>query len=130
MIGREQALPTDYGRWIQTVKDRVRNAQLRTMVAVNVEQLLLYWDIGHDILERQKNEGWVAKVIQKISEDLRSEFSTNNGFSVRNLKYMRAFAAAWPNRKVIVQAPLAQLAWYGRHTALQVSQSSRCRIRA
>ena len=82
MIARMAALPSDYGRWIQTVKDRVRNAQLRTMVAVNVEQLLLYWDIGHDILERQKNEGWGAKVIQKMSEDLGCEFPTNNGFSV------------------------------------------------
>ena len=57
IIVKKTALPADYGRWIQTVKDRVRAAQLRTMIAVNVEQLLLYWDIGHDILERQKNEG-------------------------------------------------------------------------
>ena len=119
MIVKEAALTTDYGRWIQAVKDRVRNAQLRTMVAVNVEQLLLYWDIGHDILERQKSEGWGAKVIQKMSEDLRAEFPTNNGFSVRNLKYMRAFAAAWPNRKLIVQAPLAQLAWYSQIALLE-----------
>ena len=128
MIVKEAALPTDYGQWIQSVKDRVRNAQLRTMVAVNVEQLLLYWDIGHDILERQKHEGWGAKVIQKMSEDLRAEFPANNGFSVRNLKYMRAFAAAWPNRKVIVQAPLAQLAWYSQIALIEKLKTEEDRL--
>ena len=128
MIVKEAVLPTDYGRWIQSVKDRVRNAQLRTMVAVNVEQLLLYWDIGHDILERQKSEGWGAKVIQKMSEDLRSEFPTNSGFSVRNLKYMRTFAAAWPNRKLIVQAPLAQLAWYSQIALIEKLKSEEDRL--
>ena len=128
MIAKESALPADYGRWIQMVKDRVRNAQLRTMVAVNVEQLLLYWDIGHDILERQKNEGWGAKVIQKMSEDLCAEFPTNNGFSIRNLKYMRAFAAAWPNRKLIVQAPLAQLAWYSQIALIEKLETREDRL--
>ena len=128
MIAKESALPMDYGRWIQMVKDRVRNAQLRTMVAVNVEQLLLYWDIGHDILERQKNEGWGAKVIQKMSEDLCAEFPTNNGFSIRNLKYMRAFAAAWPNRKLIVQAPLAQLAWYSQIALIEKLETREDRL--
>ena len=128
MIVKEAALPTDYVRWIQTVKDRVRAAQLRTMVAVNVEQLLLYWDIRHDILERQKNEGWGAKVIQKMSEDLQCEFPTNNGFSIRNLKYMRAFAAAWPNRKLIVQAPLAQLAWYSQIALIEKLKTEEDRL--
>ena len=128
MIVRTEALPSDYGQWIQAVKDRVRSAQLRTMVAVNVEQLLLYWDIGHDILERRKNEGWGAKVIQKMSEDLRCEFPANNGFSVRNLKYMRAFAAAWPNRKLIVQAPLAQLAWYSQIALLEKLKTEEDRL--
>ena len=113
MIVKEAALPTDYGRWIQSVKDRVRNAQLRTMVAVNVEQLLLYWDIGHDILERQKSEGWGAKIIPRISDDLIAEFPNAQGFSPRNLGYMKRFAASWP-RKAILQAPLAKLPWFSQ----------------
>ena len=71
---RVTKLPSDYGRWIQSIKDRVRNAQFRALVAVNVEQLLLYWDIGRAILDRQKREGWGAKIIQTISEDLQREF--------------------------------------------------------
>ena len=106
---RMTKLPSDYGRWIQSIKDRVRNAQFRAMVAVNVEQLLLYWDIGRAILDRQKREGWGAKIIQTISEDLQREFPAAKGFATRNLKYMRAFAVAWPEREQIVQEPLAQL---------------------
>ena len=113
----DKHLPSDYGQWIQSIKNRVRNAQFRAMVAVNVEQLLLYWDIGHEILMRQELQGWGAKIVQNISDDLQREFPSLKGFAIRNLKYMRAFAVAWPKRGQIVQAPLAQLSWFS-HIAL------------
>ena len=103
-------LPSDYGRWIQSIKDRVRNAQFRAMVAVNVEPMLLYWDIGRAILDRQAAEGWGTKVVQRIATDLAAEFPGAKGFSLRNLKYMRAFAEAWPNRE-FVQQVVAQISW-------------------
>ena len=56
-------------------------------------------------------EGWGAKVIDRLSSDLTKEFPDMKGFSPRNLKYMRSFAAAWTDPS-IVQAPLAQLSWY------------------
>ena len=56
----DKYLPSDYGQWIQSIKNRVRNAQFRAMVAVNVELMLLYWDIGRAILDCQKREGWGA----------------------------------------------------------------------
>ena len=102
--------PSDYGRWIQSIKDRVRNAQFRAMVAVNVELMLLYWDIGRAILDRQAAEGWGTKVVQRIATDLAAEFPGAKGFSLRNLKYMRAFAEAWPNRE-FVQQVVAQISW-------------------
>ena len=107
---RVTKLPSDYGRWIQSIKDRVRNAQFRAMVAVNVELMLLYWDIGRAILDRQAAEGWGAKVVQRIATDLAAEFPGAKGFSLRNLKYMRAFAEAWPNRE-FVQQVVAQISW-------------------
>lgn len=107
---RMTKLPSDYGRWIQSIKDRVRNAQFRAMVAVNVELMLLYWDIGRAILDRQAAEGWGAKVVQHIATDLAAEFPGAKGFSLRNLKYMRAFAEAWPNRE-FVQQVVAQISW-------------------
>ena len=107
---RVTKLPSDYGRWIQSIKDRVRNAQFRALVAVNVELMLLYWDIGRAILDRQAAEGWGTKVVQRIATDLAVEFPGAKGFSLRNLKYMRAFAEAWPNRE-FVQQVVAQISW-------------------
>lgn len=76
----------------------------------------LYWDIGQIILARQGEEGWGAKVIDRLAFDLREAFPDMDGFSSRNLKYMRAFAVAWPNQQ-IVQRLVAQLPW-GQNIAL------------
>ncbi len=73
--------------------------------------MLLYWQIGRDILERQSREGWGAKVIERLAHDLRNAFPTMKGFSPRNLKYMRAFAQAWPEAEFVQQAA-AQLPWF------------------
>jgi predicted nuclease of restriction endonuclease-like (RecB) superfamily len=73
--------------------------------------VLLYWDIGRAILDRQEQEGWGTKVIDRLSADLRREFPDMQGLSPRNLKYMRAFAASWPDRQ-IVQQVAAQIPWF------------------
>lgn len=73
--------------------------------------VILYWDIGREILVRQDKEGWGAKTIDLLSVDLRAAFPDMKGFSPRDLKYMRAFAVAWPER-AIVQDALAQIPWY------------------
>ncbi|MCX6902431.1 MAG: PDDEXK nuclease domain-containing protein [Verrucomicrobia bacterium] len=98
----------DYGRLLAEIKARVRAAQIRAGLAANRELLALYWDVGRMILDRQKAEGWGAKVIDRLSRDLQNEFPGQQGFSPRNLKYMRAFAEAWPET-VIVQQPDARL---------------------
>src|SRR5665213_713857 len=110
------SLAPNYGRLLADIKVRVQTAQIRAHLASNCELLALYWDIGRMILARQKAEGWGAKVIDRLSRDLQNEFPGQQGFSPRNLKYMRAFAEAWPET-AIVQAPLAQLPWY-HHLAL------------
>jgi predicted nuclease of restriction endonuclease-like (RecB) superfamily len=104
-------LPEGYNAFLKSLKERIRVAQLSASLAVNRELVLLYWGIGRDILARQKERGWGAKVIDRIAEDLRREFPEMTGFSPRNLKYMRAFAEAWADEQ-IVQAPLAQITWY------------------
>jgi hypothetical protein len=73
--------------------------------------VLLYWDIGRVILDRQEQEVWGAKVIDRLSMDLRKTFSDMHGLSPRNLNYMRAFSAAWQD-KAIVQRVVAQITWY------------------
>jgi len=100
-----------YEQFLGELKRRIRSAQLRAGIAVNRELVLLCWSIGRDILERQRNQGSGAKVIETLSRDLSRDFPDVTGFSARNLKYMRAFAEAWPDER-IVQASLAQLPWY------------------
>jgi predicted nuclease of restriction endonuclease-like (RecB) superfamily len=104
-------LPPDYAAWLAELKTRIHSAQQRATRAVNRELVLLYWQIGRDILERQSREGWGAKVIERLAQDLRSAFPDMKGFSPRNLKYMRAFAEAWPDAEFVQQAA-AQLPWF------------------
>lgn len=104
-------MPEGYADWLADLKTRIHTAQQRATLAVNRELVLLYWQIGRDILARQAAQGWGAKVIERLAQDLRAAFPDMKGFSPRNLKYMRAFAEAWPDAE-FVQEVLAQLPWY------------------
>ena len=104
-------VPTGYHDWLAELKNRIHQSQQRAALAVNRELVLLYWQIGHDILERQAQQGWGTKVIDRLAHDLRTAFPDMKGFSPRNLKYMRTFSHAWPDAE-FVQAVLAQLPWY------------------
>jgi predicted nuclease of restriction endonuclease-like (RecB) superfamily len=107
---RLSAPPEGYPDWLAELKARIHGAQQRATLAVNRELVLLYWQIGRDILDRQALQGWGAKVIERLSQDLRAAFPEMKGFSPRNLKYMRAFAEAWPDGQFVQQA-VAQLPW-------------------
>ena len=102
--------PAGYADWLADLKGRIHSAQQRATLAVNRELLLLYWQIGRDILERQAAQGWGAKVIDRLAQDLRSAFPDMKGFSRANLMYMRAFAGAWPEIE-IVQQTVGRLPW-------------------
>ena len=103
--------PANYADWLAELKTRIHTAQQRAALAVNRELVLLYWQIGRDILERQAREGWGAKVIDRLSRDLREAFPEIKGFSSRNLKYMRHFAEHCPDQQFGQQAA-AQLPWF------------------
>ena len=103
-------LPAGYTAWLATLKVRIREARLRASLSVNAELIGLYWRIGRDILERQGQHGWGAKVVERLAVDLRAEFEGVRGFSRANLLYMRAFAEAWPDPE-IVQRVVGQLPW-------------------
>jgi predicted nuclease of restriction endonuclease-like (RecB) superfamily len=102
--------PEGYADWLADLKSRIHAAQQRATLAVNRELVLLYWQIGQDILQRQAAQGWGAKVIERLAQDLRAAFPDMKGFSRANLMYMRAFAQAWPDA-VIVQQAVGQLPW-------------------
>lgn len=106
----------EYEALLTAIKERVRVARQRAIAAANEELLRGYWEIGHEILRRQDQEGWGAKVIDRLATDLRAAFPGIRGFSRSSLKYMRQFAAAWPDDP-IGQGGLGQISWT-HHIAL------------
>lgn len=106
-----------YDDFLRDLKERIRNAQVRAVLAVNRELVLLYWQIGRDILTRQQQQGWGAKVIERLSADLRSSFPEMKGFSRTNLLYMRAFAEAYSDEQIVQQAA-GQIPWFHNCTIL------------
>ena len=109
---------TTYNEFLGALKTHIRSAQIRAALAVNNELILLYWQIGGEILHRQQKEGWGAKVIDRLATDLKREFPDMTGFSPRNLKYMRTFAEAYPEQQV-VQRYAAQIPWRHNQVLLE-----------
>lgn len=105
-----EPVPSGYDDFLRDLKTRIRGAQVRAALAVNRELILLYWQIGRDILSRQQVEGWGAKVIERLARDLKAAFPEMQGFSRTNLLYMRSFAEAWPEEQ-IVQQVVGQIPW-------------------
>jgi predicted nuclease of restriction endonuclease-like (RecB) superfamily len=105
------ALPPEYPQFLEDIKSRIRVARVRSMLAASRELILLYWEIGRMILDRQSAEGWGAKVVEQLASDLKRAFPDVQGFSPRNLKYMRAFAEAWPDM-TFVQQVAANIPWF------------------
>ena len=109
--GPIEGMPVGYREWLAEVKNRVRATQFMAARAVNTEVIRLYWSIGYDILQRQANQGWGAKVVDRLVRDLRDEFPGQSGWSRSNLLYMRRLAESWPTEELIVQQPVGQLPW-------------------
>ena len=110
-------MPADYGVFFSEIKAIVARERIKAVMAANATMVLMYWDLGQSILLRQRNEGWGARVIDRLSHDLKSAFPDMTGFSPRNLKYMRQFSEAWPDR-AIVQRTVALLPWRSNLTLL------------
>lgn len=104
-------MPADYAAWLAEIKGRIHGERLRLVLASNSAMILLYWEIGQRILQKQAEQGYGTKVVDRLAADLRDAFPDMKGFSPRNLKYMRAFAAAWPERE-LVQQTAAQVPWF------------------
>jgi hypothetical protein len=95
---------------LDSIKQKFSSAQIKAALTVNQEILCLYWEIDAAILERQQNEGWCAKVIDRLSQDLQSAFPNLKRFSTRSLKYMRKFTEIYSNF-AIMQRIAAQIPW-------------------
>ena len=98
-----------YSDLLGDIKARIRQAQIKATLSANAEMILMYWNIGQMILERQQREGWGAAVIPRLSRDIRNDLPEEKGFSERNIKRMLRFYREYPDTLPKVPQPVAQL---------------------
>lgn len=99
-----------YPNLLQDIKQRILSSQLKAALSVNAEMIHLYWNIGNDIAQKQKEKGWSSKVIPLLAKDLKSEFPNLKGFSERNLGRMLAFYREYSDDSNLPQL-VAKLPW-------------------
>jgi len=93
-----------YRGLLNEIKDRIRQAQIRATVSANAEMILMYWDIGRMIHQRQQMEGWGAGIIPRLARDIRNELPEVKGFSERNIGYMVRFFREYGELPILQQA--------------------------
>jgi predicted nuclease of restriction endonuclease-like (RecB) superfamily len=82
---------SDYHNWLNELKIRIKNSQIKAALSVNKELIALYWDLGRQISEKQRTSSWGSQVVNQLSRDLCSEFKGSTGFSRSNLYAMKQF---------------------------------------
>ena len=117
----------EYSDFLSALIKKVSETRIKTVLDANSSMILLYWNIGDMILKKQNEYGWGAKVIDRISFDLKKKFPEMKGFSPRNLKYMRKFAEVWKD-KAIVQQVVAQIPWHSNIVLLEKLTDNESRI--
>jgi len=117
----DQLQPPHYNQFFVEVKERIRTAQYEAMKAVNKEMILLYWDIGKLITEKQQALGWGKSVVETLSKDLQKEFPGMQGFSARNIWYMQQFYIEYQHNEFL-QPLVAEISW-SKHLVIM----SRCK---
>lgn len=105
----KQLRTKEYRAFIQTIKSKIRAAQVKASLSVNAELIRLYWDIGRSVIDRQHQEGWGASVIEQMAGDIQKEFPGIEGFSSRNVWRMRAFYLAWTKECEKLPQPVAEM---------------------
>ena len=110
LVKKSQTTSSNYVELLNALKEKIRSSQLKASISVNTELINLYWEVGLEIVQRQKEEGWGTKVIERLAKDLKASFTQMSGFSTRNLFYMKQFAEAYPEFAILQQAA-AKLPW-------------------
>ncbi|MCB9202525.1 MAG: DUF1016 domain-containing protein [Flavobacteriales bacterium] len=116
----------EYNTLFVDIKQKIQNAQIKAIVAVNTELIILYWNIGNSILKQQQSLGWSASVIPLLSKDLKKSFPKIKGYSERNLSYMLRFAKEY-NDEVFLQQTVAKIPW--GHNILLIEKLKNIKIR-
>ena len=99
----------NYSNWLKELKNKVRMVQIKAAVKANSELLQFYWELGKDIIEKQKQSQWGDGFLKQLSHDLSAEFPDMKGFSKRNLELIRKWHSFWSPIIPIAQQPATQL---------------------
>ena len=99
------SLNQDYKHWLTDLKQTIRKNQIKAAVQVNETLLHLYWEMGREINERQKESKWGSGFLSQLSKDLMAEFPDMKGFSLTNLQHIRKFYAFYSNLLPIYEQP-------------------------
>lgn len=104
------SLPESYAATLHEIKNHLRHARVRAVLAANPIVIEAYWQTGQIILARQQEAAWGARVIDRLAADLKEAFPDMSGLSPRNLLSMRLFAEAFPEGSIAKQS-VSQLPW-------------------
>ncbi|MDR1740137.1 MAG: DUF1016 N-terminal domain-containing protein, partial [Bacteroidales bacterium] len=82
---------SEYKDWLQNLKQQIKTGQIKAALSVNSQMIMLYWDLGRQIVDKQENAKWGSGFIEQLSKDLKEEFPEMTGLSVTNLNYCKRF---------------------------------------
>jgi len=99
----------DYKVWLEKIKQKVRAAQIKAVIKVNAELLAFYWELGVDIVLKQKKSKWGDGVLAQLSRDLAAEFRDIKGFSLSNLKYIKQWYLFYSRSPAFSQQLVGQI---------------------
>ena len=102
-------IDAEYAEWIAEIKHRYRSAQVKAAVRVNAEKLLFNWQLGRDLVQKKAEERWGAGVVEQVSLDLKREFPDADGFSARNLRYMKQWYLFYSGNDSLLQRLVAEI---------------------
>jgi predicted nuclease of restriction endonuclease-like (RecB) superfamily len=106
----------DYIKFLKQIQKKLNQAQINAALAANTQQIQFYWSLGADIIKQQSTKSWGSGFLTQLSQDMRKSYPGMQGFSKRNLEYMRLLATVFPSWDEFAQQPAAQLPW--AHTQL------------
>ena len=109
------------------MKGKISQAQTKAIIAVNQQLILLYWDIGKELLDRQRKYGWGAGITTQLAKDLKTIFPNLKGFSKRNLDYMKKLATLYPEKELL-QTVFAKLSWHHNTTLFHKCKTVKERV--
>ena len=119
MVKKTEIVMDEYIDVLEKIKKRIKQAQYQVMTNANVERNILFWNIGNVILQYSQ---WGNKFVETLSKDLRMTYPSREGYSVRNLNYMKQFARRIPSEEILHQggAKLMELIFCGKRVARTV----------